>query len=46
MRYCAVEALSALKATSARAEIKKLLADKYLWVRERAQKTLDELNHG
>lgn len=45
VRYCAVEALSALKATSARAEIKKLLADKYLWVRERAQKTLDELNH-
>lgn len=44
VRYCAVEALAPLKATSARTAVKRLLSDKYLWVRERAQKTLDELN--
>jgi HEAT repeat protein len=44
VRYCAVEALAPLRATAAQAQIKKLLADKYQWVRERAQKTLDELD--
>lgn len=44
VRYCAVEALAPLKAESARGEIRNLLKDKYQWVRERAQKTLDELS--
>lgn len=43
VRYCAVAALTALKATSARTEIQKLVKDKYLWVCERAHKALEEL---